>query len=295
MKFFDGHCDTASEILNKNQGLLINNLHIDIQRLEKFEDFTQVFAVFISPEHYCAPMERCKNIIDNFKNELEKCGISLWESGKMPKKSPRAILSIEGGEPIESLADLDILAKWGIRMIAPTWNHKNQLGTGVMEIEDNGLTDFGKSVIEKMGKMGIILDVSHLSEKSFWDAVSVYDGVICASHSNLKSVKKHPRNLTDEQFLAIKNRGGVCGINIYPPFFGDDIGCIKAHIDAFLALGGKDNIGLGCDFDGVDFLPAGVTGIESMESIIKNLPYSTEIKEKIAYRNFRRVFSEQNW
>ena len=272
-----------------------NNLHIDGKRLEKFEEITQVFAVFISPEYYSAPMERCKGIIDNFKTELRKCGMSLWESGEMPKKSPRAILSLEGGEPIESLADLNTLAKWGIRMIAPTWNHKNQLGTGVMDAEDEGLTDFGKKVINKMGKMGIILDVSHLSEKSFWDAISVYDGIVCASHSNLKSVKNHPRNLTDDQFIAIKNRGGVCGINLYPPFFGEDISCIKAHIDAFLALGGEDNIGLGCDFDGVDFLPSGVTGVESIESIIKNLPYSTEIKEKIAYRNFMRVFLAQNW
>lgn len=290
MRFFDGHCDTASEILNKNQGLLKNNLHIDGKRLEKFEDFTQVFAAFISPEHYGRAMERCKEIVENFKNELEKCGIPLWKQGEIPKGSQRAILSLEGGEPIDSLESLDTLAGWGIRMIAPTWNHKNQLGCGVMEETDTGLTDLGKRVLSKMGKMGIILDVSHLSEKSFWDATKVYDGIICASHSNLKSVVNHPRNLSRDQFMEIKSRRGVCGINLYPPFFGEDISCIKAHIDAILALGGEDNIGLGCDFDGVDFLPDGVCGVESLEKIIKNLPYSTEIKEKIAYKNFLRVF-----
>ena len=87
---------------------------------------------------------------------------------------------------------------------------------------------------------------------------------------------------------------GCVGVNFYPPFLGDDIACAIDHIDRFLSLGGEDNIGIGCDFDGVDFLPRGVSGCQDVEKLIKMLPYPEKIREKIAYKNFLRVLSAQN-
>ena len=144
-----------------------------------------------------------------------------------------------------------------------------------------------------MNKIGMTVDVSHLSEKSFWEVAEISKKPIVATHSNSKPICGHVRNLTDDQFLKIKETGGVVGINFYPLFLGDNIFCIKKHIDRFLELGGEDNIGLGSDFDGVESLPEGINGVQDMKKIIDMLPYSDEIKEKIAYKNFIRVIKEQ--
>lgn len=298
MQIFDAHCDTATELINQKQKLDKNSLHIDMEKLEQYDSFTQVFAVFIAPEYRHNAMGRVEEVLENFHMESGNNNITLcrnyneWENAKTKVK---AFLSLEGGEPIESLSDVKKLYDMGIRMIAPTWNHRNKLACGVEENEDTGLTDFGASVIQEMGRLGIILDVSHLSDMSFYQALALSKGPVCASHSCSRTVVNHKRNLTDEQFTMIKKTGGVVGINLYPPFLGEDISWVKRHIDHFLSLGGEDNIGLGCDFDGVDRLPDGVGDVRDIRSVIKSLPYSDEIKEKIAYKNFMRVINARNW
>ena len=289
MRIFDAHCDTLTEMYSQNQKFKSNRLHIDFERMKKYEGYTQVFAVFTAPENRERAKENENALIELFYREMAENGVAVCRdfNDLMAAKLPyKALLSIEGADGISELGDVARLKEKGVFMIAPTWNFKNKVACGVMEAEDTGLSELGKSVIAEMDRLGIILDVSHLSEKSFYDAAKIFKKPICASHSNMKSVKNHKRNLTDEQFLTIKNSGGVAGINLYPLFLGDSI---KAHIDRFLSLGGEDNIGLGCDFDGVDSLPQGVRGIEDLEGLIKNLPYSTEIRRKIAEDNFLRV------
>jgi len=294
MRVFDAHCDTISEMYEKKQDFAKNSLHIDFERMKKYEAYTQVFAVFTDPEKRAKAKEYENTLIDLFYDEMQKNGVCIcknYEDYENAKTPYRAFLSIEGAEGITEEADLLRLKQRGVFMIAPVWNFKNKIACGVMEDEDTGLSELGKRIIAKMDKLGIILDVSHMSPKSFYDSAKIFKKPICASHSNLKAVTNHPRNLTDEQFLIIKNSGGVAGINIYPPFLGESV---KAHIDRFLALGGEDNIGLGCDFDGVDTLPDGINGIEDIEKLIKNLPYSTKIREKLAEKNFLRVIKAYN-
>ena len=294
MRVFDAHCDTISELYGKKQDFAKNSLHIDFERMKKYEGYTQVFAIFTAPENRKNAKEYEEALIDLFYEQMQGNGICIcknysdYKAAKMPY---RAFLSIEGAEGIEKEEDLLYLKQKGVFMIAPVWNFRNKIACGVMEEEDTGLSKFGKKIIAKMDKLGIILDVSHMSPKSFYDAVKIFKKPICASHSNLKAVTNHPRNLTDEQFIIIKNSGGVAGINLYPPFLGEDI---KAHIDRFLALGGEDNIGLGCDFDGVDKLPHGIGGIEDIEKLICELPYSRQIREKFAEKNFLRVIKAYN-
>lgn len=294
MKIFDAHCDTLSEMYEKKQDFSKNSLHIDFERMKKYTAYTQVFAVFTAPENRINAKEYENALIDLFYDQMKKSGIHIcknysdYERAKAPY---RAFLSIEGAEGITEEEDLLSLKQRGVCMIAPVWNFRNKIACGVMEKEDTGLSEFGKKIIAKMDSLGIILDVSHMSPKSFYGAVKIFKKPICASHSNLKAVTNHPRNLTDEQFLVIKNSGGVAGINLYPPFLGESI---KAHIDRFLALGGEDNIGLGCDFDGVEDLPHGIGGVEDIEKLIKELPYSTEIREKLAEKNFLRVLKAYN-
>ncbi len=297
MDIFDAHCDTISELLDKGKNLSENDLHIDINRLSKYPSYTQVFAAFVAPEYASCAMERTKAIINKFYDEALKNRIAVCKSYAdwvNREEKVKAFLSLEGGDGIQSLSDLSELYSMGVRMIALTWNFKNKIACGVMEKEDSGLSKFGAEVVREMNRLGIIIDVSHLSEKSFWDVLKISKKPVCASHSNLKSVKNHIRNLTDEQFMKIKETGGVAGINFYPPFFGNDIKEIVCHTDKLLSLGGEDNIGLGSDFDGVDSLPSGISGVQDMERIIKMLPYSTEIREKIAFRNFLRVIKAHN-
>lgn len=297
MDFFDAHCDTITEISDKNAKLSENSLHIDAKRLSEYRSYTQAFAAFIAPEYRDCAMERAKSIISRFYAEAAENNITVCKSFSDWERSGagiKAFLSLEGGEPIASVGDLNTLYNLGVRMIALTWNFNNGLACGISEENDTGLTHFGAEIVREMNRLGIIPDVSHLSEKSFWDVCRISEKPICASHSNLRSVKNHPRNLTDEQFVHIIKTGGVIGINFYPPFFGEDIGDIVKHTDKCLSLGGADNIGLGSDFDGTDALPSGLRGVQDMEKVIKSLPYSTEIREKIAFRNFLRVIKAHN-
>lgn len=297
MRIFDAHADTISEIFDSNKNLWDNDLHIDARRMSAYEEYTQVFAVFISPEHKNRGMDRACELIKRAKAEMASCGITLcksyrdWEASHTKVKG---FLSLEGGEPICKISDVKKLHNLGVRMIAPTWNFRNKIACGVLEEKDTGLSDFGKDVIREMERLGIICDVSHLSEKSFWDIAGIYKKPLVASHSDSFSVKNHRRNLTDRQFEAIKNSGGCVGINFYPHFLGDKTEDAILHIDRFLSLGGEDNIGLGSDFDGVDCLPSGIEGCQDMEGFIKMLPYTTKIREKIAYKNFLRVIKAHN-
>ncbi len=289
---FDGHCDTISELLNQKKALNKNNLHIDIERLSQYSSYTQVFAAFISPEYKNAAMDRAVAIIEKFYEEACKNGITVCKSYSDWEKAQTAVkafLSLEGGEPINSIADIKKLYDMGVRMIAPTWNFRNRLACGAMENNDTGLTDFGKEAVAEMNRLGIVIDMSHLSRKSFFDVAVASNKPLCASHSCSNTIKEHPRNLTDEQFMKIIQSGGVVGINFYPQFAGENISDIIKHIDHFIALGGENNIGLGSDFDGVDNLPRGMCGAQDMEKLVKLIPYSTKIREKIAFGNFLRV------
>lgn len=297
MRIFDAHADTVSRLLDEGKSLRENDVHIDAARLSAYESYTQVFAAFIDPEYKNCAMERAKSLIARLYEEADSCGITVcrnYDDWAAAGTKVKAFISLEGGEPIKSLADLKELYDMGVRMIAPTWNYRNEIACGVMEENDTGLTDLGARVIREMNRLKIIEDVSHLSEKSFWDVAEISQMPIVASHSNSKAVTNHRRNLTDAQFMKIKETGGCVGINFYPPFLGDDIADIVWHINHFIALGGEDNIGLGSDFDGVDALPCGMRGAEDMEKVIKMLPYSAEVREKIAFRNFLRVIKAHN-
>lgn len=297
MKIFDAHADTVSRLFDEEKSLSENDIHIDAVRLSAYESYTQVFAAFIAPEYKACAMERAKKMIARLYEEADGCGITIcknYDDWAAAGTKVKAFISLEGGEPISSVADVKELYDLGVRMLAPTWNYRNELACGVAEEDDTGLTELGARVIREMNRLKIITDVSHLSEKSFWDVAKISQMPIVASHSNSRAVTNHRRNLTDAQFMKIKETGGCVGINFYPPFLGDEIADVVRHIDHFIALGGEDNVGFGSDFDGVDALPCGIRGAEDMERVVKMLPYSAEVREKIAFRNFLRVIKAHN-
>lgn len=300
-KIFDAHCDTATKILDTKQGLLKNDADIDIKKLSGYENYAQIFAIFISPEYYGNPKKRFNEVYEYFKDQLrnnEKIRICTnddeiqrtWKNDKIG-----AFLSLEGGECIERCEDIDTLYDKGIRMINLTWNNDNALGGGAFG-KNIGLSEMGKRTVEKMNEKGIIVDVSHLCEKSFYDVCEYTKKPIIASHSSSYKICPNKRNLTDEQFEKIKSLNGVVGINMYPLFLTGrmdaDIKDILLHTEHFLSLNGENNIGLGTDFDGIDFKPQGISGADKLYIIFNEfakIGISEAVIEKIAYKNMRRI------
>lgn len=163
------------------------------------------------------------------------------------------LLVFEGGRPLEgSIAILRQLYRLGVRLLLLTWNGRNELGNGVGEGPDSGgLSQFGKTVVKEMRRLGMMLDVSHLNEKGFWDAISQYDGPVLATHSNAKSLHDHRRNITDAQIRAIGKTGGIVGIAFLASFLGPGIPTVDTIVDhiAYTAeLIGIDKVGIGPDF-----------------------------------------------
>ncbi|MBR2917078.1 MAG: dipeptidase [Clostridia bacterium] len=298
-RIFDGHADTMTKLYENKGSIRKNDYHIDFERIKIFEGYTQVFAAFVDQKAIKDPMKTyVKNVIEKYKDEIESCGISPVKTiDELKNEQYSSILSIEGGEAIEG--DVDNLFEFyelGVRLMTLTWNYKNEICDGIGEKDGNGLTPFGKRVIKEMNKLGMVVDVSHISEKGFWDVLKASEKPFVASHSNVKSICNHPRNLTDAQIKAVIENGGVIGINFYPMFLEDSGKCdlkkILEHIEYILYLGGENNIGLGSDFDGIEYLPDGMTGVESVSkliSLMEEREYGKELINKILFDNFFRV------
>ncbi len=306
MTFVDAHCDTITTIMKTGGTLKSNTGHIDIDRLKKYDSFVQFFAAFISPEQAkMGALRRTLDIIDKLyreieinKNDIMLCRnyndiVNAINSGKVA-----AVLTIEGGEALEgSLSVLRILYQLGVRAITLTWNFRNQIADGVADsVTNGGLTPFGREVVAEMNRLGMMVDVSHLSEAGFWDVIHLSSAPIIASHSNAKKICRHSRNLTDEQLLALKKNGGVTGINLYPFFVINDgkaeMKHVISHIEHIVGLTGEDTLGLGSDFDGIDKTPVGLEGVQYFPDLINELlklNYSESLINKIAGENFLRV------
>jgi membrane dipeptidase len=177
---------------------------------------------------------------------------------EMDTSSPRSILSLEGGEALgREIENVRILYRLGVRQIGLTWNHANLLADGCMEEHNGGLTRFGRECVEEMVRLGMVVDVSHLSERSVWDVVEIPGVKLVASHSNTQAYCEHPRNLTDEQIKTIIACKGLICITFVPGFVyrpGKDarLHHLLQHIDHIVHLGGEQHLAFGSDFDGIE-------------------------------------------
>lgn len=309
---FDGHCDTILDLINHKRTLRnrASTGHLDIPRLQEGGVDIQVFAIFI--EDIYKPdrsLKRSLELIDCLFSEIEKNQdkISLVTNYNQIKKVNRAgkiaaILSIEGGEALEgNLAVLRILYKLGVRLLTLTWNQRNQIADGIGESRTGGgLTEFGLKVITEMNRLGILIDVSHLSEAGFWDVIKRSEAPIVASHSNCYTLCPHLRNLRDNQIKALADKRGVIGITFVPKFLTQEnrkptIEDIIKHIDYLVEKVGVNYVGLGSDFDGTKNLPLGLEGAHKIPNITATLinhGYREEDIKKILGENFLRVFKE---
>lgn len=275
---FDAHCDTLCMIADNGGDIVKNKYNLDKMRMMMYNGYTQVFACFIAPRYRDNAMERFNRLA------------AVFDAQDFDGITP--LLSVEGAEMIRSAEDVDYLRSRGVRCIALTWNHSNRLAGGADEPEQ-GLTALGKAVVRRMNELGILIDVSHLNDRSFYDIEKINTGIMIATHSNARALCNHRRNLTDEMFKIIRDTGGAAGINLYPPFVTESGVCgvydVLRHIEHWLELGGEDAVGLGGDFDGVeDNLPRGISGCGDWYKLLDML--DTETADKISHRNFKRIF-----
>ena len=300
----DTHCDTASEALDRSCELYKNSLMLDFERMREYKGYTQFFAAFTAPEYYDKPFERCSSIIKYILSQVEKYSdmvklCKCFEDIKLADQENKlsVFISAEGGEGVKSIEALERLYAMGVRMLTLTWNNDNLLGGGAFG-DGGGLTALGKEVVKKMNSLGMVVDVSHASEKTFYDIMSITSKPVAASHSNAYELCPHPRNLKKEQIKELISTNSFIGINFYSEFLAKNraanIDDIIRNIEYFLSLGGKDNIGLGSDFDGIDLLPEGIKDVSDTYNIFSKLSQKElddEIIQNIAYKNIYRLLS----
>ncbi len=285
---FDLHCDTAFALLGQNLNsagnLSENSCHIDLNRAGKLEGFAQCFACFTTsipePMQHISPIVVFERELATIQREIDKNSdrIAIAYSPEEIRQNQMngmmsAILTLEGTAGIdynpELLEDLHMI---GFRIASLGWNEKNPL-TG-SNVTGGGLTDQGREFVREAQRLGILVDVSHISDEGFWDIMNMTDAPIVATHSNSRTLCSHSRNLTDDMFKAICKTGGMAGYNMCDEFTGENptIDTVCDHIFHFLELDPSGtHIALGGDLDGVEKMPGGFDGVQSWPKLAARL------------------------
>lgn len=320
----DSHNDTMMQIVDEDTWLPIidirkeTSLQIDIPKMKKGNLDVAYFAAYSSPFYgnYNRSVSRTLALINGLyytqKRNQDQLNIapSVEQINKtLANNRIAAVPAIEGAYFISKENSKEILNQYydlGVRSIGFTWNYSNALAEGLHKAFGDkngsrspaGLTPLGIETVERMNKLGIIIDVSHLSPASFWDVIKYSKTPIIASHSGSYSVNPHIRNLFDDQILALGKNGGVIGVVYHDEFVktreAASVAYIVDHIDYIVDLIGIDHVGLGSDFDGA-FLPKDLPDASKLGLIIDELVlrgYSDEDIEKICSKNHLRVLSE---
>lgn len=335
MRWIDMHCDTLSEIWRGNaQFLAHNGLCVDLERLKKAGAKTQFFACFVNAsgsggnvwEQAWKDVLEMTEIAHSSEGEefhLVRDTGELEDGNRMnPMEIPAAepeqgfpgicgILTVEEGGVLNGKIErLEKLYRRGIRLITLTWNYENCIGSPNSQdpqAMERGLKPFGIRTVERMNELGMIIDVSHLSDGGFWDCIRYSRTPIVASHSNARSLCPHPRNLTDEMLRALGNKGGVAGVNFYSAFLRKKDGTgesaragledIVRHMRWMMDQAGEDAVALGTDFDGFEkeALPEKIRGVQDMDLLweaMKQSGITSRQIDKIAYGNVSRIMKE---
>ncbi|MGN0499070.1 MAG: dipeptidase [Acutalibacteraceae bacterium] len=296
MRYFDLHCDTLYRAVTENRNLLDNDFHISLKYKDSFEKWVQCFAVWIPDDITLdEAQDLYKKAVRRFKIDSLNNSLSVYD-GKGFANKMTAVLTVEGGRLIgNDLQNIKRLADDNVKILTLTWNGDNQIGCGAQTENDTGLTQFGKEVIRELEKNKIVVDVSHLSDRSFYDTAENSSAPFIASHSNSRTICSHRRNLTDEQFKIIRDRGGIVGLNFYRDFLScgnSGIKDIVKHAEHFLSLGGENTLAMGSDFDGCD-MPDDICGIADVPKIhneFLRLNYSETLVKKIFWGNAANFF-----
>jgi membrane dipeptidase len=222
-----------------------------------------------------------------------------------------AVLHIEGAEAIdENFELLDVLYEAGLRSLGPVWSRPNIFGHGVpfrcpsSPDTGPGLTDLGKALVGACNRLRILIDLSHLNERGFWDVAALSDAPLVATHSNAHAISPHSRNLTDKQLAAIAESGGFVGVNFATSFLRPDgrrdkdtpLDLIVDHVACMIDKVGEDGVGLGSDFDGAQVPPGlgSAAGLQNLVEAMRERQFGKALIEKVCFRNWLRVL-KRTW
>lgn len=310
MKIIDLHTDTLTAIKNDENIVENNRLHIDLKRAHESGYSLWTIACFLNmPQHggtlfqdACSYFQKLDKAIEADSNIAAP--FTSYDEYIKNKESGKVTIfkSIEEGEIIEGKLDnLRRLYNKGVKMMTLTWNYPNSLAwpnyprENLNQAETNfGLTETGKKVCLELNRLGMLLDVFHLGDKSFYDAIEFYKGPIIASHSNARAINPSVRNLTDDMIRIISKSGGVIGLNLCENFVtktGDYLNDLVLHLNHIKAVGGIDVVSLGSDFDGIQTPPL-ITDCTKWNILFDRLSkegWTDEEIEKLSCKNFERV------
>ena len=308
--FVDLHNDYLEERVHHPQHRLYANPkhHTDLGRLKEGGVNVQFFVIWTRPEEHEDHFSRAMELIDMLEADVAECNGEIVFArtyndiiSAINKKKIAAVLSLEGGQLIgNSVDNIDAFYKRGMRYLTLAWNYGTDWCGGAKDDDTKGLTSFGKEVIDRLVKLNIMIDVSHVNRKSLQDILDYTDVTLIATHSGAYHVCNHNRNLCDEHILEIARRGGVIGSVFYPYFLNNTdtatIADVINHINYIRNLTGSvDHIAIGSDFDGIDITPQGLENVSKFPNLVKALyqeGYSADEVSKIVGANALRVFKK---
>lgn len=309
INWMDGHCDVLWRMWEQGKKApsfyAEDSYDVTYPRLRRAGMKCQWFALFLPPSVPAG--QRFKEAlaqIDIFytyvigREEKMVPLTSLSDIDRLDEGQCGAILHLEGAEALEgNLTHLRMLYRLGVRQMGLTWNYANEVADGIQEERGGGFTRFGRELLAEMQRLRMVVDVSHLSERAFWEVMDVPDLAVVASHSNCRAICRHPRNLTDDQIRALIAKGGLIGLNFIPFFLNDqddraEVDDLYRHIDHLCALGGSDHLFFGSDFDGADQKLKDLEHMGKLPTWQKKLKvrYSKKEVEKWGWANGRRFY-----
>ena len=314
MKLIDLHCDTLSKLVKAPGGVTLSNnqLDVDLAGLKKAGMVVQIFACYVNGQAYSnwdGAYDGVVEMLDRLKIEQSSELKQVFSYSEISENIANHIISAvaaveEGGILNGDLNRLSKLYDKGVRLITLTWNFENCLGYPNSRDESlmaKGLKAFGLEAIEEMNRLGMLIDVSHLSEGGFWDCIHHSKSPICASHSDARALCDHPRNLTDEMLRALANHGGVTGLNFVPAFLNPTqlATCrdIALHAKHMIDVAGEEVVAFGADLDGFENSKREdwVGHVREMELLwprFKQVGITERQIDKITFENANRVMKE---
>ena len=306
MGYIDLHCDTLHRLYYdaaETENLTSNNGHLDIDKMRGYD--AQFFACHVDskqPARRASHFEDVLAMTDILGQSADErlaftCSYDELLANREAGRISGLLTVEEGGVLEEELPRLDTLYKNGVRLITLTWNYDNCIGGA--NGSDEGLTCFGYDVVERMNEMGMIIDVSHLSDKGFWNVADASKKPWVASHSNARSLCSHRRNLTDEMIRCIAEHGGVIGLNFYSHFLAEGaeltrIADLVRHAQHICNLGGSEVLALGSDFDGIDcsLEMADCSEMWKLPEALESEGFLADMIDAICWRNADKYLKE---
>ena len=316
---FDGHGDIWTHVaLNRTKGKknIIKNEHLD--RFKKGNMIGGIFIIWVDPPYDKSPQSRTLEIIEHMSSEIME-NLDILKIVRNTEDFDQALSEdklavLIGMEGLSGIGDrvnlINTLYLLGVRHMALTWNEENLLATGVRGSPNRGLTKLGIEAVRLMEKLGIIIDLAHANDKTFWDVYENTKGPIINSHSNSRKLCDVARNIPDDQIKAIAKRGGLVGLNSFNEFVHvdrekQDIIHLAEHLDHLVEVAGIDHVSFGFDFfhylktdtidSFVDDVNIGTKGFETVEKvpdlidILYSKGYTKSDIEKISYKNYYRI------